>query len=102
LSLKEIQIDRNHFPINTIDLQNAKVLVQPEQAYTTEDKNVVIGDKRIITANEEILSHEVVLEKAPNRKESLKITVKTPALGGRGGGKPTNAKWCKTECNRSD
>jgi hypothetical protein len=44
---------------------------------------VIIDEKRIITAGEMILSHEVVLEKFTNGKESLNIMVKAPVLEGK-------------------
>jgi hypothetical protein len=55
LSLNEIQVDKNHFPVNTIDLQNSKVLIRLEQADVAKGKNVVIGEKRTITADDNIL-----------------------------------------------
>jgi hypothetical protein len=45
LSLKEVQVDKNPFSVNTIDLQNSKVLIRPEQAEAAKGKNVVIGEK---------------------------------------------------------
>jgi hypothetical protein len=42
---------------------------------------VIIFDKIVITANEKILSHMVVLEKTSDMNESLKITIKAPTLG---------------------
>jgi hypothetical protein len=45
---------------------------------------VVIGEKRTITADEKILSREVVVNKTAEGKKSLKITIKAPTL--RGGG----------------
>jgi hypothetical protein len=42
---------------------------------------VIIFDKIVVTVNEKILSHVVVLEKTPGMKESLKITIKAPMLG---------------------
>jgi hypothetical protein len=83
LSLKEMHVDKNPFLVSTIDLQNSKALIQPEQAKATKGKNVVIGEKRTITADEKILSLEVVVEKTADGKESLKITIKAPTLGGR-------------------
>jgi hypothetical protein len=56
LSLKEIQVDKNPFLVSTIDLQNSKVLIRPEQAEAAKGKNVVIGEKCTITADEKILS----------------------------------------------
>jgi hypothetical protein len=68
--------------VNTIDLQNSKVLIQPEQAEATKGKSVVIGEKCTITADEKILSREVVVEKIADGKEFLKITIMAPTLGG--------------------
>jgi hypothetical protein len=55
LSLNEIQVDKNPFPVNTIDLQNSKVLIRLEQADAAKGKNVVIGEKRTITVDDNIL-----------------------------------------------
>jgi hypothetical protein len=44
---------------------------------------VVNGEKRTITTDEKVLSREVVVEKTADGKDSLKITVKAPTLGGR-------------------
>jgi hypothetical protein len=68
LSLKEMHVDKNPFLVSTIDLQNSKALIQPEQAKATKGKNVVIGEKRTITADEKILSLEVVVEKTADGK----------------------------------
>jgi hypothetical protein len=80
LSHKEMHVDKNPFLVSTIDLQNSKVLIRPEQAEVAKGKNVVIGEKRTITAEEKILSREVVVEKTADGKESLKITIKAPTL----------------------
>ena len=48
LSLKDMQIDRKPFPMNTVDLNKVKVLVWPEQADTTWGKNVIISEKRTV------------------------------------------------------
>jgi hypothetical protein len=44
--LKQMQVDQSPFPIDTIDLQSAKVVVWPEQANSTKSKNVIIGKER--------------------------------------------------------
>jgi uncharacterized protein YggU (UPF0235/DUF167 family) len=75
-------VDKNHFLVNTIDLQNSKVLIQPEQVETAKGKNVVISEKCTITVDEKISSREVVVEKTADAKESLKITIKAPTLRG--------------------
>jgi hypothetical protein len=59
----EMQVDQNPFSDNTIDLQNSKMLIRPEQVEAAQGKNVVIGEKRTITTDEKVLSREVVVEK---------------------------------------
>jgi hypothetical protein len=66
-----MQIDKKTFHDNIIVLQNSKVLIYPEKAEMTNDKNVIIGDKRIITTNEKILSREVMLEKTIDEKDEI-------------------------------
>jgi hypothetical protein len=79
-----MELDKIPFLVNTIYLQNSKVLIRPEQAETTKAKNVVIGEKRTtITADEKILSREVLEEKTANGKKSPKIIIKAPMLRGR-------------------
>jgi hypothetical protein len=51
-----MQVDKNPFPVNIIDLQNSNVLIRPEQAKTAQGKNVVISEKCTITVNEKVLS----------------------------------------------
>jgi hypothetical protein len=77
-----MQVDKNPFLVNTIDLQNSKVLIRSEQTEAAKGKSMVIGENRTITADEKILSREVVVEKTTDGKESLKITIKAPTLGG--------------------
>jgi hypothetical protein len=87
-----MHLDKNPFSVNTIDLQNSKVLIRPEQIEAAKGKNMVIGEKHTITIDEKILSQEVVVEKIADEKESLKITIKAPTLGGRP--KPTlQRRW---------
>jgi hypothetical protein len=50
-----MQVDKNPFSVNTIDLQNSKVLIRLEQVEAAKGKNMVIGEKRTITADEKIL-----------------------------------------------
>jgi hypothetical protein len=56
-------------------------MIKRGHANTTHEKNVIIFDKIVVTVNEKILSHVVVLEKTPDMKESLKITIKAHMLG---------------------
>jgi hypothetical protein len=51
-----MQLDKNPFLVNTINLQNFMVLILPEQAEMAQGKNVIIGKKRTITTDEKVLS----------------------------------------------
>ena len=82
LVLHEMQVDKVSSPVHTIDLDNAKVLIRPEQSEGAKGKNVIIGEPRSKNINDKILAREVTLEKAHDGKESLKITVKASRPGG--------------------
>ena len=92
----EMKIDKTPFPVHTnthtIDLNNAKVLIRPEQAEGAKGKNVVIGDVRPKDADDKILDREEVLEKAPDGKELIKITIKARVPSGQEGSS-SNTSW---------
>ena len=81
-----MKVDKTPFSVHTnthtIDLSNAKVMIRPEQAEGAQGKNVVIGETRPKNVNDKILVREVVLEKAPDGKELIKITVEAQVPGG--------------------
>ena len=87
LIFSEMKIDKTPFPVHsnthTIDLNNAKVLIRPEQDEGAKGKNVVIGETRPKNIDDKILAREVVLEKAPDGKELIKITIKDEVPGGK-------------------
>ena len=82
LVLSEMQVDKTPFPVHTLELNNPKVLLRPEQAEGAQGKNVVIGDPRPMNANDKILAREVVAEKTPDGKPILRIFVNAPKPGG--------------------
>jgi len=43
-----MKVDQNLFPVHThmLELNNPKVLIQPNQAESTKRKNVIIGEER--------------------------------------------------------
>ena len=75
-------MDKTPFPVHTLELNNPKVLLRPEQAEGAQGKNVVIGDPRLMNANDKILAREVVAEKTPDGKPTLRIFVNAPKPGG--------------------
>ena len=75
-------MDKTLFPVHTLELNNPKVLLQPEQAEGAQRKNVVIGDPRPMNANDKILAREVVAEKTPDGKPTLRIFLNGPMPGG--------------------
>ena len=86
LIFPDMEVEKTPFSVHsnthTIDLSNTKVLLRPEQAEGAEGKNVVFGETRPKSVNDKILAREMVLEKAPDGKELIKITVKAKVPGG--------------------
>ena len=66
------------------------MLIRPEQAEGAKGKNVVIGDPRPINTSDKILAREVIKEKTDDGKDTLKIIVRNPRLGGQGSSPPEN------------
>ena len=77
-----MQIDKAPFPIHTLELNNPKVLIRPDQAEGAKGKNVIIGDDRPLTVDNKILAREVIQEKTPDGKMNLRIILKPCTLGG--------------------
>ena len=80
--MHEVKDDKASFPVHTIDLDKAKVLIRPEQAEGAKGKNVIIGEPRSKNVNDKVRTREVTMEKTPDGEESLKITVKASRPGG--------------------
>ena len=55
-----MQIDRQPFPMNTLDMSGKKVFVLPETPDTSKGKAVIIGSSRIIDKNTKVLAREVI------------------------------------------
>ena len=75
-------MDKAPFPIHTLELNNSKILLGPEQDEGAKGKNVVIGNPRPMNANDKILAREVVAEKTPDGKPTLRIFLNGPMPGG--------------------
>ena len=71
LAFPEMKIDKAPFPVHTIDLNNTKVLIRPDQAEGAKGKNVIIGDYRPLTVGNKILAREVIQEKTPDGIEEF-------------------------------
>ena len=46
LIIPTMQIDKNSFPVHTLELMNSKVLIRPDQADKAKGENVIIGEER--------------------------------------------------------
>jgi len=57
------------------------LIIQLEQARGDKGNNMIIGEKRLKTSEDKILARAVVVDKTPDGKESLKITMKASGLG---------------------
>jgi hypothetical protein len=66
-----MKIDKTMFPVHSIDLNNAKVLIRPNQAEGATGKNVIISDDRPLTVDNKILAREVIQEKTPDGKKNM-------------------------------
>jgi hypothetical protein len=62
-------------------LKNPTVLVRPNQAESTNGKNVIIGDSREDKIKR-TWGHEIMLKKFVDGQENIKITIKSSRLGG--------------------
>jgi hypothetical protein len=78
-----MQVDTEPFPMNVIDFEGKKVLIWPDIADKGKGKEVIIGDARKIDENNKIYCRKVVVEKAPDGGETLKIIITTSNTGGR-------------------
>ena len=63
-------------------MNNPKVLIRPEQDEGAKGKNVVIGDPKPMNTSDKILAREVIKEKTDDGKDTLKIIIRNPRLGG--------------------
>jgi hypothetical protein len=64
-----------------MELQQPKVLVRPHQAEATKGKNVMVREAKPDLRGKE-LAREVAYEKAPDGRETVKITIKESRHGG--------------------
>jgi hypothetical protein len=68
-----MQVDKVPFPMHTIKAGSPVVLIRPEQADTTQGKNMLIGKPRVAPNVETNSGRKVVLEKDDEGKNKLKI-----------------------------
>ena len=68
------------------------MLLRPEQAEGAEAKNVVFGETGPKNADDKILAKEVVLEKAPDGTELIKISVIAKVPGGQESSSATTSR----------
>jgi hypothetical protein len=100
LMFHEMQVDKQPFPINTMELQQPKVLVRPHQAEATRGKNVMVGEAKPDLRGKE-LTREVAYEKTSDGRETFKITVKASEHGGQGSSTPSGQQTTGITQNHS-
>jgi hypothetical protein len=96
LVLHEKQVEKHPFPINTMELQQSKVLVRPHQVEATKGKNVVVGEAKPDLRGKE-LTRKVAYVKTPGGRQTFKITVKASGLGGQGSSTPVSRQPLEPE-----
>ena len=68
--------------MNTMNLEWKKLLIRLEVAESANKANVIVGEPRKDKEGDKVLGRQVVLDKQPCGKETIKITIKNPTLGG--------------------
>ena len=63
LNFAEMQVDKQPFPINTMDMEGKKMLIHPNIAKSVNKNNVVIGEPRKVKEGDKVLGRVVVLDK---------------------------------------
>ena len=58
------------------------MLIPPSIAESANKNNIVIGEPKKYKESDKVLGRQVVLDKQPDDKEVIKITIKNPTLGG--------------------
>jgi hypothetical protein len=82
LMLHEMQVDKQPFPINTMELQQPKVLVRPHQAEATKGKNVMVGETKPDLRGKE-LTREVAYERPLMAEKLSRLLSKLLDMGAR-------------------
>src|ERR1041385_2324772 len=77
-----MKVDKQPFPMNTMDLEGRKMLIRPDIAKSANKDNVVIGESRKSKDGSKVLERQVVLDKQPGGGDIIKITIKNPTPGG--------------------
>jgi hypothetical protein len=75
-------IDVQPFPMNALDLEGKKVLLQPDAVETANKSNVVVREPRNNEGNSKPPGRRVTISRQPGGEEVIKITVSNTALGG--------------------
>jgi DNA transposition AAA+ family ATPase len=82
LFFQKMQIDRESFFVNILELTNKKVLVWLDVADKDKVKSIVIDEPRAINKTTHILSNKVIFQRNSGRKEIQEITIKSNGIGG--------------------
>ena len=69
-----MQVDKSPFPMHMVEAGAPAILIHPEQANTTQGKNVITGEPRVAPNVEKNSGCKVVLEKDNEGKNKLKMT----------------------------
>jgi hypothetical protein len=76
-------VDIEPFPVNVIDFEGKRVLIQPGTADKGKSKEIIIGNAQEADRNNKISCKKVVAEKTPDGGETLKVTITTSGTGGK-------------------
>jgi hypothetical protein len=76
-----MQVDKQPFLVNTIDLNGKKSLGSTAVADKEKGEGILIGDPRVTNENKKNPFRKVITEKTPDGGETLKITITSSSVG---------------------
>jgi hypothetical protein len=94
-------VDTKPFPINTIDFDGKKVLIQPNATDKGKGKEVITDDVQKADENDKNSRRKVVAERTPDGGETSKVTT-TSSNAGAGASRKPGAGTCSAHRGRSD
>jgi hypothetical protein len=78
-----MQVDTEPFPMNMIDFEGKKVLVQPNTADKGKGKETIIGNAKKTDGDCKVSCRKLVAEKTPDGGETLKVTITASSTRGK-------------------
>ena len=96
-----MQVDKQPFPMNTMDLEGKKLLIRPEVAESANKANVIVGEPRKDKEDNKVLGRQVVLGKQPDGKEVINHHQESYTRGATTSARKCSCEICQAQESRS-